>query len=249
MLIKRLVMQAAVLGIAWSCAMTPAWADEEPMTRHEKILNDYNNDYGCGHIAPMDAVEPADYLAEGLLQGLSVDKEPLPLILGDSMDLGGGTLVYQQQGETWQARVIRIGTSITQAYTNADRSAYWIFFMHTSEAPGPIEYLHLTQESALCGELISPDDLNQPTWKMEYADITAFNISDAGKGVVQATATLYEDSENPKKQWYQYITDDNGETWSKAQSIPKPINTPVGVWEQMEIGDPDPVLVRSLIAQ
>lgn len=249
MLSKQLAIKAIALSMAWSCAITPAWADEEPMTRHEKMLNDYNNDYSCGQIVPMGAVEPADYLAEDSLQGLSIEGEALPLILGDSMDLGGGTLVYQQQGETWQARIIRMGTSITQVYTNSDRSAYWIFFMHTSEAPGPIEYLHLTQESALCGELISPDDLNQPTWKMEYADIIAFNISDAGKGVVLATATLYEDSENPKKQWYQYITEDNGETWSKAQTIPKPSDTPAGIWEQVEISEPDPVLIRSLIAQ
>lgn len=248
MLSKQIVQRAAATGIALMCAMSPAWADEEPMTREEKILNDYNNDYNCGQVIPMEAVEPADYLAEDSLQSLYLGKEALPLMLGDSMDLGGGTLVYQPQGEAWQARIIRMGTSITQVYTNAERNAYWIFFMHTAEAPGPIEYLYLTETSAVCGELAAPEDINQPEWNMEYSDIKAFNIDAEGKGTVQASALLSEEEQTPQEHWYLYHTENNGETWTKALLTGKPDTAPGGVWERVEAGEPDATILRELLA-
>ena len=249
MLNKTALIQLASIGIALTCALNPSWAADEPMTRMDKILNDYNNDYNCGQVVPMEAVNPVDYSAEDLLQGLRLGDETLPLILGDSMDLGGGTLLYQRQGEQWQARIIRMGTSITQVYTNPEHSIYWVFFMHTAEAPGPIEYLHLTPDSARCGELASPADLNQPHWNMEYTDLTAFNIEASGNGVVQASADLYEGDETPKTHWYQYQTDDNGKDWSKALPIDKPETAPIGIWQKVEITKPDPELLKHLIGQ
>ena len=249
MLNKTALIQLASIGIALTCALNPSWAADEPMTRMDKILNDYNNDYNCGQIVPMEAVNPADYSAENLLQGVRLDKETLPLILGDSMDLGGGTLVYLHQGEQWLARIIRMGTSITQVYTNPEHSIYWVFFMHTSEAPGPIEYLYLTQDSARCGELASPADINQPHWNMEYADLAAFNIDAGGKGVVQASAVLYKQDKEPKTNWYQYLTDNGGDLWAKPLPIDKPLKAPKGIWQKVEIVKPDPELLKSLTGQ
>jgi len=249
MLNKTALLKAAVIGITCACTLTPSWAEEEPMTRMDKILNDYNNNYNCGQIVPMDAVNPADYSAENLLQGLRLGKETLPLILGDSMDLGGGTLVYIRQDDQWLARIIRMGTSITDVYTNKEHNSYWVFFMHTSEAPGPIEYLYLTQDDAHCGELYSPADLNQPHWNMEYANLIAFNIDGKGNGVVQANADLYGYNEKPKTNWYQYLTDNNGKDWSKALPIDKPETAPTGIWQKVETVKPDPELLKSLTGQ
>lgn len=244
MLSKTALMR--VIGIACMCIINPIWAADEPATREEKILDDYNNDYNCGQVVPMGVVNPADYSADDLLQGLHLGKETLPLILGNSTDLGGGTVVYQKLGAQWQARIIRMGTSITQVYTNAERSVYWIFFMHTAEAPGQIEYLHLTQNSARCGELDSPADINQPHWKMEYADLAAFNIDTKGDGIVQARADIYEDNEKSHTNWYQYKTDNNGEDWSKPLAADKPLKAPTGVWQKAQISKPDFGLLKSL---
>lgn len=245
MLSKAALMR--VIGIAGLCIIVnPILATDEPITREEKIRDTYNNDYNCGQIVPMDAVNPADYSAESLLLGLQLDKAPLPLMLGNSTDLGGGTVVYQKLGTQWQARVIRMGTSITQVYTNPERSVYWIFFMHTAEAPGQIEYLYLAPSNAHCGELASPKDINQPHWKMEYAGLNAFNIDTIGNGIVQASADIYEDNKKSHTNWYQYQTDNNGENWSQPVAMDKPLKTPAGVWRKVEISKPNSGLLKSL---
>lgn len=122
--------------------------------------------------------------------------------------------------------------------------------MHTAEAPGPIEYLYLTEDSALCGELTAPEDINQPVWNMEYTEIAAFNIDAEGKGTVQASAQRYDDGgEQSTEHWYQYQTANNGKDWTNARLTEKPTATPLGIWERAETGDPDPVLLRKLLSQ
>ncbi len=214
----------------------------------EQITHAYDK-YRCGETIPLDEAQPGAYAQLERLHGLRLDQRPLPILIGNSSTWGGGTIVFYQQAGQWQARVMEMGTSATQVYTNPEQDAYWIFFMHTSEAPGNIQYLHLTPETARCGDLIGPDELNQPGWAMEFVELDSFNLDAAGKGIVLGSAVLDQETENAHTQWYAYHTTDNGKTWSAPQATQAPSQPPQGIWLKTTSDTPAATQLKALLAQ
>lgn len=211
-------------------------ADDEALSNQlaEEFLS---YDLGCGATIPHATTTYQRYQQLKRIETYQLNHKPLPFTTGTSSVAGGGLILFTQPPS--YGYVLGGGSSVLEVYATPDLKRAALFYMVTSEGPGPLELLLLDQHSSPptmhCLTLDTPEDLNKGGWKMEYSLPVNFNINDLGKGMIYTRADIEDTMGQTQTLWFVYYTQDNGNTWSKPERLMQaPPSTIAGLYQKAQ---------------
>jgi hypothetical protein len=212
-------MMKHLLAVALLSLASVVQADEALET---KLLNEFMNySMDCSSPIPNAAQTFQDYKKLNRIEEYLLKDKVLPLNVGTSSIMGGGLLLFTQS--PLQGFVLGGGSSVLQVYSTPDFKQSVLFYMVTSEGPGPLELVLVNQQpfqpQLTCITLDTPKELNAGGWKMEYSLPVSFNIEPLGKGIIYTEATIDDAAGQPKTLWFAYHTQDGGQHWSSPQQL------------------------------
>lgn len=235
-------MRNAVLAFATALALAaPAFADppegaptcaiERPVTA--QLVNDAQDLKGLSTRGDM------------LIGNLSYMREP-----EEEAEAASGAVLFIKRADGWKAIVPSNWENDVGLYSADNGKKVVVIAQRQIEGPGQsFTVMHTGDDftSSMCTELAFPDDLNKPTWNMEFLEPHDFDITARGRGALVAFAKLERTGERARHVWYSYETRDGGSTWRKARRVGGGAHPPAGMYEPMERKDA-PDLVADLQA-
>lgn len=234
MKLARAAAFAAMLAIA-----APAFAQDEPVCMQTIPIS-------AALIAEADQYEWRGAEARGqtpafLIGHLSptrVDQE-----LADGA-YGGAVFVRDAAG-AWRAFVPSPTESVVGAFTTDAGAA---LFVTQVQSEGPGQSWTIVRDAfanGACATVPFPEELNQPTWAMEYVELSDLDIKANGRGELLGTARIERGGR--ELSWhYLWRTRDGGATWTgptrlRAMRLPK-----AGVYDELEEAPATGALVELL---
>ncbi|WP_020561202.1 hypothetical protein [Thiofilum flexile] len=229
-------MKHLLLALSLALPML-AGANDEDLA--EQLAQEFTNyGVGCGTPIPQAAQAYQRYQQLKRIETYALNQKPLPFTIGSSSVAGGGLILFTSAPTN--GYVLGGGSSILDIYTTPNLKHSALFYMITSEGPGPLELLLLDQSSANpsmhCITLATPEDLNRGGWKMEFSTPYSFNINELGKGILYTEADIdYADDPGQRQTlWFAYYTQDGGKTWSQPERLmQKPPKVVEGLYQKV----------------
>lgn len=153
-----------------------------------------------------------------------------------------GTVAFVRTQRVWRAYAVE-SQGAPQAVYRTRGGAVFVWSMLSTEGPGSslTGFAIAPGGKRFCTGITFPAGLNRPQWANEYLELTRFNLSAAGRGVLVGRA-----SDGPLRRWrYVYRSGDGGRHWSapqhRVQSPPAP-----GDYRPLSLGHAPAALVASL---
>ncbi|WP_020396996.1 hypothetical protein [Thiolinea disciformis] len=192
----------------------------------------WQKNWSCGH-----SVKPDKRLVHSLLksQGLHsvvLQNKVFPILVGHDLEKLGTVLFIQSAQGTWRMIPMAQGERLQGISSSASGYNMMFFSMWMSEGPGSSYTLLRTRKGFTefdCQSIPFPKTLNKPAWGNEFLDLVDVNINAKGEGTLVGVVALERDGKTTQ-QWYQYKTNNWGQTWSEAVMVKPPVKTPLGVF-------------------
>lgn len=234
-------MRHAVIAFALALMAAPAFAEpaeneptcavERPVTA--QLVNDAQDLKGLSTRADM------------LIGMLSYMRQP-----EEAAEAASGSVLFIKRADGWKAIMPSNWENDVGLYSADNGKKVVVIAQRQIEGPGQsFTVMHTGDDftSRMCTELRFPDDLNKPTWNMEFLEPHDFDITAKGRGALVAYAAIERSGEHARHLWYSYETRDGGSTWRKPRRVGGNARPPTGLYVPMERKDA-PELVADLQA-
>ena len=215
-------MQRLLLALSLTLPLSALANDAADEALANTLADDFMSyDLSCGAAIPKAAPTYQRYQQLKRIETYALNHKPLPFTTGSSSIAGGGLILFTQPPA--YGYVLGGGSSVLEVYATPDLKHSAVFYMVTSEGPGPLELLLLDQSankpSLHCITLPTPEALNRGGWKMEYSLPINFNINELGKGIIYTQADIEDAMGHTQTLWFAYYTQDGGKTWSQPERL------------------------------
>jgi len=203
----------------------------------------------CGQAERVSKAFVNSLTKNNALHGYALKGVTLPLLIGQN-PAESGAILFAKRDTVWQAYPIADGSAVLAAYSTPSLNRVTLFATWGREGPGN-DYIVLQGKNQLndfsCTTVHLPAELNRPNWGNRYPGLHDFNMDKQGRGTL-ITAAYVPAGSGERKQWYQYSSNDWGNSWSEARQITAMPAKLSGIFQPIaEIPAPD-WLVKSLLA-
>jgi hypothetical protein len=234
-------MRNAVIAFALAFSAAPAFAEpaeDAPTCAIERPVN-------ARLVADAQDLKGVSTRADMLIGNLSYMREPEA-----EAEAASGAVLFIKRADGWKAIMPSNWENDVGLYSADNGRKMVVIAQRQIEGPGQsFTVMHTGDDfaSRMCTELPFPDELNKPTWNMEFLEPHDFDIAASGRGALVAYAALERNGERPRHLWFSYETRDGGSTWRKVKRVGPNAHPPAGLYTPMERKDA-PELVADLQA-
>lgn len=235
-------MRNAVLAFATALALAaPAFADppegaptcaiERPVTA--QLVNDAQDLKGLSTRGDM------------LIGNLSYMRQP-----EEAAEAASGAVLFIKRADGWKAIVPSNWENDVGLYAGDGGKRFIIVAQRQIEGPGQSFTVMRTEDdfaTSACTELPFPEELNKPSWNMEFVVPHDLDITARGRGALVGYATIERTGERERSLWYSFDTRDGGKTWRAPRRVGGNAHPPAGIYAPVERRDA-PDLVADLQA-
>ncbi|MBL8548651.1 MAG: hypothetical protein JNJ73_01605 [Hyphomonadaceae bacterium] len=145
-------------------------------------------------------------------------------------DLYGAVLFLRAADGRWSAVLPKQGEGEVGVYRATNSDALVFVTMIQTEGPGPSwTVVTLRGGAGKCVSVPFPDDLNKPTYNLEFLELTDFDIGANGRGELIGVSR----AEGRADWWYAYRTRNGGLTWERPQRLRRQRAARGGLYEQV----------------
>lgn len=222
------------------------YAGETPQTDVAAL---WQPGWQCGQSSRVSKAFVNSLIKTNALHGYTLQSVTLPLLIGQN-PTESGAILFTKRDNAWQAYPIADGSAVLGAYSTPSLNRVTFFATWGREGPGN-DYIVLQGKNQLrdfsCTTVHVPAEFNRPNGDNHYPGLHDFNMDTKGRGTL-ITAAYVRAGNDERKQWYQYSSNDWGNSWSAARQIPVMPTKLDGIFQPLTEIPAPAWLVKSLLA-